>query len=152
VITAISMADIAALTHDIWATMAGTDLVPTDQNVTLDKSRGYIVASVQIVGDTHYVVRLDLEADLVREAAGILLGVSPSELSHEELSDAAGELANMSGGSVKALLPDHCSLALPSVVIGTDYEFAVPSGHCIMESSFIASAGKMKLSILERRK
>ena len=39
--------------------------------------------------------------------------------------DAAGELANITGGSVKTLLAPTCSLSLPSVVMGRDYEFSV---------------------------
>ncbi len=147
----ISASDIADFTHEIWSTMARTDLEFSPNEVKIDKAGGYVVASIQIVGDMHHVVRLDLDANLVKHAASSLLGVSTSELSHEDIRDAAGELANMTGGCVKALLPEPRSLTLPSVVVGTDYEFALPHGDRVQEYSFKSPAGNMKLSIMERR-
>ncbi len=148
----ISVSDIRDFTHDIWFTMAGTELSLTEEEVRINKSAGYVVASVQIVGDTHHVVRLDLDTSLIMHAASSLLGVSASELSREDISDAAGELANMTGGCVKALLPEPRSLTLPSVVVGTDYEFAIPDGDKIVECSFASPSGNMRLCILERRR
>lgn len=147
----ISLTDIKEFTHGIWSTMAGTELVLAGRDVQINKANGYVVASVQIVGDMHHVVRLDLDMNLVMQAASSLLGSSVSELSLEEVRDAAGELANMTGGCVKALLPEPRSLTLPSVVVGTDYEFAVPHGVRVLECSFESSSGNMKLSIMEHR-
>lgn len=147
----INVSDISDFTHEIWSTMAGTELALSNNDITINKSGGYIVASVQIVGSMQHVVRLDLDANLVKQAASSLLGVSVSELSHEDIRDAAGELANMSGGCVKALLSQPSSLTLPSVVVGTDYEFAIPHGDQVLECSFESPSGNMKLSIMERR-
>ncbi|MFP5277573.1 MAG: chemotaxis protein CheX [Acidobacteriota bacterium] len=147
----ISFSDVQELTHDIWSTMAGTELTPAANDAAIDKSNGYIVASVQIIGAMQHVVRLDLDTNLVREAAASLLGLSADELTMEDIRDAAGELANMTGGSLKALLPAPSSLTIPSVVIGTDYEFTVPHGDRIVEYGFVSSSGNMKLCIMERR-
>ncbi|KAA6464817.1 chemotaxis protein CheX [Acidobacteria bacterium AB60] len=147
----ISLSDITGFTHEIWSTMAGTELTLSGDEVSINKASGYVVASVQIVGDLQHVVRLDLDASLVMQAASSLLGVPASDLSHEDMRDAAGELANMTGGCVKALLPEPRSLTLPSVVVGTDYEFAVPQGCGVLECSFASDFGNMKLCILERR-
>lgn len=147
----ISLSDIKDLTHEIWSTMAGTELTPVPHEVTLNKAGGYVVASVQIVGELQHVVRLDLETSLVKEAASSLLGVAVDDLSVDDIRDAAGELANMTGGSIKALLPAPSSLTLPSVVLGTDYEFKVLHGDRLVEYGFESPSGKMKLSIMERR-
>jgi chemotaxis protein CheX len=147
----IRLSDITEFTHEIWSTMAGTELSLGGDEVRIRKSAGYVVASVQIVGDMHHVVRLDLDTSLVMQAASSLLGVPVSELSHEDMRDAAGELANMTGGCVKALLPEPRSLTLPSVVVGTDYEFAVPHGSGLLECAFESPFGNMKLCIMERR-
>src|ERR1700751_4514495 len=112
----IRLSDITDFTHEIWSTMAGTDLTLVSEEVRISKSAGYVVASVQIVGDMQHVVRLDLDTSLVMQAASSLLAVPGGELSHEDMRDAAGELANMTGGCIKALLPEPRSLTLPSVV------------------------------------
>lgn len=147
----ISFSDVQELTHDIWSTMAGTELTPAAGDVPINKLDGYIVASVQIIGTMQHVVRLDLDTSLVREAAASLLGLTAEELTMEDIRDAAGELANMTGGSLKALLPAPSSLTIPSVVVGTDYEFTVPHGDRIVEYDFVSSSGNMKLCIMERR-
>lgn len=147
----ISLSDIKDLTHEIWSTMAGTELIPAAQEITLNKAGGYIVASVQIVGQMQHVVRLDLDTALVKEAASSLLGVAVEDLSLDDIRDAAGELANMTGGSIKALLPAPSSLTLPSVVLGTDYTFTVPHGDRLIEYGFQSQSGNMKLCIMERR-
>ena len=147
----ISFSDVQELTHEIWSTMAGTSLMPVTSDVVIDKANSYIVASIQIIGAMQHVVRLDLDTGLVKEAASTLLGVPVADLTIDDIRDAAGELANMTGGSVKALLPSPSSLSLPSVVLGTDYEFTVPRGDRVVEYGFASSSGNMKMCIMERR-
>jgi chemotaxis protein CheX len=90
--------------------------------------------------------------DLARQVCGKFLGVSPEELSTDDIRDAAGELANITGGSVKALLAPTCSLSLPSVVIGQSFEFSVLQGTVIQESCFSHESGRLLVSILEKQK
>jgi chemotaxis protein CheX len=79
------------------------------------------------------------------------LEVDPAGLSQEEIRDAAGELANITGGSVKALLAPTCSLSLPLVVMGNDYEFSLLQGRVILEVSFLHPSGSLMVSILEKQ-
>lgn len=147
----ISFSDVQELTNGIWSTMAGTELLPATGDVAINKANGYVVASVQIIGAMQHVVRLDLDTSLVKEAAASLLGVPVAELTSEDIRDAAGELANMTGGSLKALMPSPSSLTLPAVVFGTDYEFTVHHGDRLVEYGFTSPFGNMKLCIMERR-
>lgn len=147
----ITFTDIQDLTHEIWSTMAGTELTPASDEVPIDKRNGYVVASVQIVGAMQHVVRLDLETSLVKHAAAALLALPVEDLSADDIRDAAGELANMTGGSIKALLPSPSSLTLPSVVFGTDYVFTVHHSDRVVEYGFTSPSGNMKLCIMERR-
>src|SRR5512140_2697519 len=130
-LTNIGFPELSAITDEIWSSMVGVQLTPSDDELPIKKEGGYVVASVQIVGASDYAVRLDFDLALAREAAANLFGLSQSELSNEEVRDAAGELANMTGGSIKGLLPEATTISLPSVVIGTEYEFTIPHGATV---------------------
>jgi chemotaxis protein CheX len=59
--------------------------------------------------------------------------LAADEISPSEISDALGEIANMMGGNVKALLPGPATLSLPSVTEGSDYSITVPGAALACE-------------------
>jgi len=136
---------------EIFSSMAGMKLTPTAATLRPDKQNGYIVSAVQIVGNWQGAVRLDTDLELARQVCGRFLGVEPADLSPDDIRDAAGELANITGGSVKALIAPTCSLSLPSVVMGQNYEFCLPQGRIIQESSFSHESGTLLVSIFEKQ-
>lgn len=150
-VSELSKDDLIAAVDEIFSSMAGMQLTPSETIVGPDREAGYIVSAVQIVGVWQGAVRLDTDIGLAREACAKLLGVSPADLSQDDIRDAAGELANITGGSVKALLAPTCSLSLPTVVIGKNYEFSLPQGRVIQESSFCHESGNILVSIIEKQ-
>jgi CheY-specific phosphatase CheX len=52
------------------------------------------------------------------------------------MQDALGEITNMTGGNIKALLPGACHLSLPAVVEGTSYTIRVPSTRIVTRVPF----------------
>lgn len=136
---------------EIFSNMAGMQLAPAATPVPFDRQKGYVVAAVQIVGDWQGAVRLDADLDFCRQVCARFLGVEPGDLSPDDIRDAAGELANITGGSVKALIAPTCSLSLPSVVVGQNYEFSVLQGKVIQEISFLHDSGHLLVSVLEKQ-
>src|ERR1700689_3591941 len=98
----ISEADLVSVVDEIFGSMAGLQLTPCSPFVEFDVHRSYVVSAVQIVGDWQGAVRLDIDLELARRACANLVGLEPADLSTQDIRDAAGELANMAGGSVKA--------------------------------------------------
>jgi chemotaxis protein CheX len=109
------------------------------------------VASVQIVGDWQGAVRLDIDYELARRACANLTGVEADTLSAQDVRDAAGELANMLGGSVKALCAHNSRLSLPTVAIGRNFEFSLCQGTVVQVQSFGHGSGKMTVSVIEKQ-
>jgi len=132
----------------IWGGMLQIDLNPTPASP--DKLRG-IGACVQITGAWEGAVRVDCDHRLAELATARFLGVTPAEVAIEQIRDAMGELANMSAGTVKPLLPPPCQLSLPTVADGTDYNFTVPHGEVLLASSFEHNGLPMKITILQRK-
>ncbi len=147
---AIGKADLIYLVDEIFVSMAGMELTPVPGVFRLDKEHGYVVSAVQIMGDWQGAVRLDADLGLVRQVCARFLGVDAGDLSTEDVRDAAGELANIIGGSVKSQLEPTANLSLPSVVMGRDYEVSFLQGKVVQESAFSHASGGLLVSILEK--
>jgi len=125
--------DVTRMTNDIWGGMLQIELSPSGDFPA--KIAG-IGACVQITGAWEGAVRVDCSKSLAQLATARFLGVSPEEVAIDQMRDAMGELANMSAGSVKPLLPPPCHLSLPTVADGSDYHFTVPHGEVLLTSTF----------------
>ena len=123
----ISEADLVSVVDEIFGSMAGLHMTPSSTFIESDVHRSYVVSAVQIVGDWQGAVRLDIDLELARRACANLVGLEPADLSTQDIRDAAGELANMTGGSVKALSSPTSRLSLPSVAVGRDFASEVCS-------------------------
>ena len=147
----ISSADLVSVVDEIFGSMAGMQLTASPTIIEFDVRTGYVVSAVQIVGDWQGAVRLDIDFELARRACANLVGLEPDDLSAQDIRDAAGELANMTGGSVKALCSPTSRLSLPSVAMGRDFEFTVSQGTVILEASFSHPCGALTVSVIEKQ-
>jgi CheY-specific phosphatase CheX len=83
---------------------------------------------------------------LAQRVAQIMFSLDGQLPSREDTQDALGEITNMTGGNIKALLPEPNVLSLPAVVEGEDYTLRVP-GTCVVsrlvfqcqEAAFVVS-------------
>jgi chemotaxis protein CheX len=147
----VSNADLADVVNEIFSSMAGMDLAPSSNIIPFDRRAGYVVSSVQIVGEWQAAVRLDIDLALARQACANLVGLQPDDLSAQDIRDAAGELANMAAGSVKALCSPLSRLSLPNVAVGTDFEFSVAQGTVVQQGSFTHPSGVLTVSVIEKQ-
>jgi chemotaxis protein CheX len=79
-------------------------------------------AYVTIRGPWSGAVTLSCHHDLAVAATSVMLGYGPAEVSEEATEDVMGELANVIGGNLKALISasvgETCKLSLPIVTRG----------------------------------
>ena len=64
---------------------------------------------------------------------GLGAGAAPDA---EAVRDALGELTNILGGNLKALLPGPCHLGLPTVGSGQDFSAGLPAGRPLLQVPF----------------
>lgn len=140
--------DIVRIVDELWGAMLNLELTPVEMPVSGNAKR--MVACVQIVGEWEGCVRLDISPSLARQAAAAFLGVVPSQVSSDQVRDCAGELANITAGSVKLLFPTPSKISLPTVTDGGDYFFTVRNGRKLMESAFDREGEKFLVTIIER--
>jgi chemotaxis protein CheX len=109
--------DLAEMVEQVWVAYidpAGTDpLIRVDD----DAMDSEVHSSVSITGSWHGHLVYASSAAAARDAAAAFLAMEAGEVSQEDVSDVLGELANIVGGNVKAMLPDGCFLSLPQVVM-----------------------------------
>jgi chemotaxis protein CheX len=120
--------------ESVWSGMLGFPIARADDAFT---SRGPdVVAAVHVSGDWNGSVTFQCSEPLAREVAGSMLGIAPGDLDESDVADVAGEVANMIGGNVKAMLPGDNLLSLPAVARGGAVSLEIPGAALVRLLAF----------------
>lgn len=104
---------------------------------------------VTISGDADAVVVVRCDRSLAVDIAAAMFAMPPEDLADGDIVDALGEVTNMSGGSVKALLDGTCRLGLPVVTTGTAASaVVVPGAQPAGETVFTHEGRFITVSVL----
>lgn len=122
----LSAVELDRIASDIWSAMLGLTLEPYFDAPVFPPDERVATGIVQITGDFEGAVTIQLTGAKAREVAAVMFAMEAGEIGEEEVSDAVGELANMTGGNVKSTMSGSCQLSLPSVTSGRDYQVSVP--------------------------
>jgi chemotaxis protein CheX len=140
-------ADIEGITRTIWATLFDLPL-ETGGGRELG-SESSVTSCVQIDGEWHGALVLKCPMPLALTlTAQMFQAESTPEL--DDVRDALGELANMLGGNVKALLPAPSQISLPAVAVGSDYELSVVGTSEVACVSFTCGGQPLLVTLLHR--
>jgi chemotaxis protein CheX len=123
--------DLAEMVEQVWVSYLDPEgvspLTPTGD----EKQPSEVHSSVSISGSwTGHVVYASSTV-AARKAAAAFLAMEADEVSPEDVSDVLGELANIVGGNVKAMLPTGCFLSLPQVVLAPESATKYPNAERI---------------------
>ena len=128
--------EIHDVVRSIWETVLGWEIQPSSTLDLPQGNRGCRTGFIQIAGAWEGAIVCISSEVLVRRAAAVMFGTPQDTLTIELLHDALGELTNMVGGNLKALLPGPSFLCLPAVVEGSDYSVCVPAAWPVVEAAF----------------
>jgi chemotaxis protein CheX len=104
--------EITQVTTIVWESVLGITLEPQAEIPSVEQP---VVGCVKVSGAFNGAVTIECGEASARDAAATMFGVAPRLAGAAEIRDAIGELVNMTGGNVKALLPAVSVLALPTV-------------------------------------
>ncbi|MFC7528136.1 chemotaxis protein CheX [Actinoplanes sp. GCM10030250] len=109
--------DLAEMVEQVWEAYLDPEgvnpLIPTyDENQPSE-----VHSSVSITGSWNGHIVYASSRTAAQRAAAAFLAMELEEVSDEDISDTLGELANIVGGNVKAMLPPGAQLSLPQVVL-----------------------------------
>ena len=142
--------EIDEITRSIWASLLDLTLEKRDTSASDASNPRTFTGCVQITGAWEGAVLLHCPSPLAREATAIMFEMDIDAASDDEVKDALGELTNMIGGNVKALLPEPCRLSLPSVTEGLDYSVTVPGSRAVTEVTFDCGGQTLSVTLLVR--
>ena len=144
-------AKVIQVIENIFSTIL--DLEVSHDNAAIDYAKGkrYITASVQISGEWEGVVSMSTPDSLANRFAGIMFEMEPDEAVAEDIEDAMGELANMTGGSFKSMLSGNCELGLPVVTDGVDYVVRFPGSEVDSQVGFQVESVPFHVTVLVRK-
>lgn len=143
----LSREDIRQIVTDIFDGMLG--LPVAEQEVALDGARR-ITGCVQVSGGWDGAVAVDCTTALASRIAESMLGLQAEHVTDEDVRDAIGEVANVAGGNVKALLGAECVLSLPTVTEGIDLHLSVPGTQVVAAAGFVSGGEPLQLLVLEK--
>lgn len=121
----VTESEIIEVANAVWDAMLGMEIYEMDPETKLADGP-FITATVLITGAFEGGVTLVLPSAVGSQLAALMFGMEADEVSPEEMTDAVGELANMVGGNLKALVPAPAKLSLPSVAVGDHYTVSFP--------------------------
>jgi chemotaxis protein CheX len=109
---------------------------------------GPLAAAITVSGAWRGHVVVECSAAAARNVAAALLGVELTGVTVADVTDALGELANVIGGNVKALLPPVCALSLPYVVPAAGSHWPAVTEICRLDGRWLGEP--MVITVLER--
>jgi chemotaxis protein CheX len=79
-----------------------------------------------------------------------MFGQEPDEVSEDDVNDAFGEIANMTGGNVKNLLMGPSRLALPTVTGGVGFRVVIPGARVSNRIGFTCDGQPLVVTVLQQ--
>lgn len=126
--------ELRQVTEMVWESVLGVTL--RRQERIPDPPARLLAGCVHVTGAWEGAVLIECSDRTASSAAGVMFGADPGTLAPADVQDALGELANMTGGNVKALLPGPSTLSLPTVVAGTEYTTRIPGSTLMSAVAF----------------
>jgi chemotaxis protein CheX len=139
-------AEIEQITQSIWGSLFELPLSADGSGFV--SSEPAVTACVLIVGAWHGAVMLQCPLSLASTLADQMFQ-SGSEPTLDEVRDALGELTNMLGGNLKAVLPGPSQISLPTVAVGSDYDVGVPDAKVVTRVPFVCDGEPLLVTLFE---
>ncbi len=127
--------EIKDFTESIWKNTLDLEVSPSDIPFKPNGKENTLAGCVHITGEWQGTIAVTCPMGLAKKAAGIMFSQAEDESTTDDIRDALGELANMTGGNIKSLLPEPCYLSLPTVAV-TDFELRIPGSELIAMLTF----------------
>jgi chemotaxis protein CheX len=139
--------DMTMIVESIFAELLGLSVQPAAPPAEPGPGGARLVGIVGISGAWHGTVSVTCDRELAVRIATAMLDREPRD--GAELADAIGEVANMTGGNVKALLPGPSLLSLPEMA-----EEGSPAatflGDLVSRLAFAVDGSPLVVTVVER--
>lgn len=145
----VSNAKLYEVAQTICATFLGLDIAECPGGIHAEDAN-CLTACVLISGAWNGALTVRVSEILARRVASEMFAMADEDLTGDEVQDALGEVANMLGGNVKALIPGRCALSLPTVAQGRCDRLTAPGAARIRAVDCTFDDQPIQVAILER--
>ena len=142
-------APIGEMVETIWSSVLALPVTEADPSKATAHDGPTVAGIVQIAGAWDGAVALHLSERLARRATTAMMGIADADITRADLQDTLGELANMTGGNVKALLPEPCTLGLPVIVEGGAYRLRLPGSTQLLQCALQSDGDPFTVTVLQ---
>ena len=133
--TQLEEVDIRHLTENIWRVVLEMEVRPIEIDM-LGEISELLTGRIALSGEWNGSVVVQCTKKAAAMAAETMFGIDEADVQHSDMRDALCEITNMTGGSVKALLPGTNDLSLPEFVFGVDQSAPLPGSVVETERAF----------------
>jgi len=141
---------VAQVVASVWDTALGLPALPREGHDLTGSHDHGVLGRVRITGAWEGVVAMSGPSRLAAECSALMYGTEPQDLTEAEIRDGWGELVNMVGGHIKALVPPVSRLALPLVGPNRNAAYREPDCKVLNEVVFACQGSRMRVTVLKR--
>lgn len=145
----VDTASVEEIVIEIFDSMLGLGIGPAAP--APEDGRREIGSAVQITGSWQGAFILECPETSAVAFTQAMLGYEADEAPSEtEIHDVIGELANVAGGNLKALVGGESNLSLPTVVAGSGLDLSVLGASEIVRSHYTAGGEPFTVAVVAR--
>ena len=142
--------DIIELVDMIWSATLGLTTQPLHQPKRDEWALPAVEAQVHIAGTWQGAVVLHTSQTLASRVAQRMFSLGSAPPTADDIQDAFGEIANITGGNIKGLISDgDAHLSLPVVIQGRDYSVRVPRSREVQRVEFQCEGQPLVVTLLQ---
>jgi chemotaxis protein CheX len=133
---------------EVFRTMLHMEVYPCSEPVN-PAPEPIVTSAVYFAGSWKGAALLECNLDLaIVFTERLMSGCHPTSFD-DDVRDCVGELANMLGGNIKALLPSGAELSIPTVIEGRNYSVRLCGNNSFVRLPFVCEAGTFVVIIVE---
>ncbi len=130
--------------------MLGLELEPVTGSVTGRVDGDHTVTGlVTVVGAWTGAIAVETSMEAAKRFAATMFVSEIEAISLDEVYDAVAELTNMTGGSIKNLMPGVSTLGIPTVTEGTGYTVRVPRTIALQGLVYLCDSEPVIVTLFE---
>ena len=142
--------DIIELVDMIWSATLGLQPQPLLQPKRDEWALPAVEAQVHIAGTWQGAVVLHTSQALAARVAQRMFSLGSTPPTSDDIQDAFGEIANITGGNIKGLISEgDAHLSLPVVIQGRDYSVRVPRSREVQRVEFLCEGQPLVVTVLQ---
>ncbi|MDQ6992247.1 MAG: chemotaxis protein CheX [Mariprofundus sp.] len=143
--------EVLQITQNVWRCMLEMEVHVSSVSSKEMMEQLHSSGVVHISGAWNGSVSLVCPNTLVEKAGVIILGDAAAELGKSAIVEVLGELVNILGGNIKAILPAPSYLSQPMVVDGESYEMNLLGVECVTHLMMECESTPFQLNIYQHQ-